>query len=177
MRSRQLCRFSAIAIVLAILVYSSFRSQLHTHNVMPILHDLNPSDGKTIHHREEELERTDGVPEVHNDGEKEQSKSGRSERELSILMQRRISYLQNPSDCNSTKKLVCSFTNRCGFGCLMHQVVLCFIMAYATERTLVMDRSIGWLYSSKGFETAFLPVSNCTIAEKLSCKYPVYDHF
>ena len=85
-------------------------------------------------------------------------------RDLSILMQKRINYLQNPANCTSAKKLACSFhRNRCGFGCLMHQVAFCFVLAYATERTLVID-SGGWRYSSEGWEGAFLPVSNCTIA-------------
>ena len=88
----------------------------------------------------------------------------RTERELSILMQKRIDYLQNPANCTSAKKLLCSFVNNpCGFACLIHQVVFCFIMAYATERTVVIDAA-GWIYTSEGWETAFLPVSKCTIA-------------
>ena len=114
----------------------------------------------------------DAVPDVHS--EAEQNGRARAVRELSKLMQKRISYLQNPANCTSAKKLVCSLVIRgCGFGCLMHQVVFCFVMAYATERTLVMD-SAGWIYSSEGWETAFLPVSKCSVTKKsLGSKYAV----
>ena len=117
----------------------------------------------------------DAVPEVHN--EAEQNGRARAVRELSVLMQKRISYLQNPANCTSAKKLVCSFMIRgptgCGFGCLIHQVVFCFIMAYATERTLVIDTA-GWIYSSEGWETAFLPVSKCSVdMNSLGSKYLV----
>ena len=54
------------------------------------------------------------------------------------LMQRRLHHLQNPKDCDSARKLVCSLTKPCGFGCQMHHVMYCFIVAYATERTLIL---------------------------------------
>lgn len=38
-------------------------------------------------------------------------------RELSDLVQRRFYHLQNPSDCNTAKKLTCSLNKGCGFGC------------------------------------------------------------
>ena len=129
------------------------------------------SDGKTVQKVGKQLERTDAVSKVPD--EKEQNRRERTERDLSILMQKRINYLQNPPNCTSAKKLACSFhRNRCGFGCLMHQVAFCFILAYATERTLVID-SKGWRYSSEGWKVAFLPVSNCTIAEgSVRSEYP-----
>ena len=58
---------------------------------------------------------------------------------LSDLMQRRLHHLQNPSDCASARKLVCSLSKACGFGCQMHHAMYCFIVAYATERTLVLQ--------------------------------------
>ena len=153
-------------------------------NVLPISHDVI-SDGETKRKPEkasvslsdgakrtgDELERPDAMAGVHD--ETEQTWIEKTQRELSILMQKRIRYLQNPADCTSAKKLLCYFlSNKCGFACLMHQVVFCFIMAYATERTLVMD-SAGWRYSSEGWETAFLPVSNCTIVRRnFSSKCP-----
>ena len=80
---------------------------------------------------------------------------------LSSLVQRRIHHLQNPVDCQSAKKLVCSLNKGCGYGCQMHHVLYCFLVAYATERTLIIDSS-GWRYSSKGWSGYFQPVSdNC----------------
>ena len=138
---------SALTIAFAVLVYVSSL----------LLHVPNVSDGGAKH--------VSVVPsKVQNQNRRERTEL----RDLSILMQKRINYLQNPANCTSAKKLACSFhRNRCGFGCLMHQVAFCFILAYATERTLVID-SGGWRYSSEGWEGAFLPVSKCTIARRSS---------
>ena len=83
-------------------------------------------------------------------------------RELTQLMKRRIHYLQNPPDCGSAKKLVCQLAKTCGFGCQMHHVAYCFIMAYATERTLVLDSS-NWRYSAEGWSAVFLPLSDTCV--------------
>ena len=165
---------SALAVVYAALVFVTislgllllYREWQPRRNADFRSSSLIPTDGLVI----------EAVPDVH--CETEQNRSARTERELSILMQRIISYLQNPENCTSAKKLVCSFViSDCGFGCLMHQVVFCFIMAYATERTLVMD-SAGWRYSSEGLETAFLPVSKCSVSKKnLKSKNPVYIQY
>ena len=82
--------------------------------------------------------------------------------ELVSLMDARLKYLQNPADCKSAKKLVCYIAKACGFGCQMHHVSYCFIMAYATKRTLILDSS-NWKYSPRGWSAIFQPVSStCT---------------
>ncbi|KAH8287618.1 hypothetical protein KR054_010905 [Drosophila jambulina] len=80
-------------------------------------------------------------------------------RDLSDLVQRRLHYLQNPSDCQNARKLVCKLNKGCGYGCQLHHVVYCFIVAYATERTLIL-KSRGWRYHKGGWEEVFQPVSN-----------------
>ena len=55
------------------------------------------------------------------------------------MMQRRLHHLQNPKDCSSARKLVCSLTKACGFGCQMHHTMYCFMVAYASERTLILQ--------------------------------------
>lgn len=56
----------------------------------------------------------------------------------------------------------------CGYGCQLHHVVYCFIMAYATERTLIL-KSKGWRYHKGGWDEVFLPLSNtCSTAEGAS---------
>lgn len=56
----------------------------------------------------------------------------------------------------------------CGFGCQLHHVVYCFIMAYATERTLIL-KSKGWRYHKQGWEEVFHPISeSCTTSEGTS---------
>ncbi|XP_043065884.1 alpha-(1,6)-fucosyltransferase-like [Drosophila bipectinata] len=79
--------------------------------------------------------------------------------ELSDLVQRRLHHLQNPRDCQNARKLVCKLNKGCGYGCQLHHVVYCFIVAYATERTLIL-KSRGWRYHKGGWEEVFQPVSN-----------------
>ncbi len=88
---------------------------------------------------------------------------------LGDLMERRLRYLQNPSNCSAAKKLVCSIAKTCGFGCQLHHVTYCFILAYATERTLVIN-SRGWQYSEHGWESAFLPPSSTCTMENTGIK-------
>lgn len=84
--------------------------------------------------------------------------------DLSNLVQSRFKKLQNPSDCKSAKKLVCSLNKGCGYGCQLHHVVYCFMVAYGTERTLVL-KSKGWRYHKAGWEEVFQPISEtCTSA-------------
>lgn len=78
--------------------------------------------------------------------------------ELSNLVQKRFHHLQNPPDCAKARKLVCKINKGCGYGCQLHHTVYCFIMAYATERTLILN-SKGWRYHKGGWEEIFMPVS------------------
>ena len=79
------------------------------------------------------------------------------------LLQKRLEYLQNPTDCRWSRQLACNVAKGCGFGCQMHHVAYCFIMAYATERTLILDSS-NWRYCrTNGWGCVFKPISqNCT---------------
>ncbi|XP_031449247.1 alpha-(1,6)-fucosyltransferase isoform X3 [Phasianus colchicus] len=83
-------------------------------------------------------------------------------KDLTDLVQRRITYLQNPKDCSKAKKLVCNINKGCGYGCQLHHVVYCFMIAYGTQRTLILE-SQNWRYATGGWETVFRPVSeSCT---------------
>ena len=85
--------------------------------------------------------------------------------ELSQLVQRRFDYLQNPKDCKTARKLMCELSKPCGYGCLIHHIGFCFIVAYATERTMILQ-SESWSFAeNKGWNSLFLPISNtCTEA-------------
>ena len=86
-------------------------------------------------------------------------------KELSAGVQERLHFLQNPEDCSKARKLVCDLNDECGFGCSIHHAVYCLMVAYATERILILN-STGWIYDEKGFESVFLPLSeSCTEAE------------
>ncbi|XP_069064997.1 alpha-(1,6)-fucosyltransferase [Pleurodeles waltl] len=83
-------------------------------------------------------------------------------KDLTELVQRRITYVQNPKDCSKAKKLVCNINKGCGYGCQLHHVVYCFMIAYGTQRTLILE-SQSWRYATGGWETVFKPVSEtCT---------------
>ncbi|KAK2104354.1 Alpha-(1,6)-fucosyltransferase [Saguinus oedipus] len=70
--------------------------------------------------------------------------------------------LLNPKDCSKAKKLVCNINKGCGYGCQLHHVVYCFMIAYGTQRTLILE-SQNWRYATGGWETVFRPVSEtCT---------------
>ena len=47
---------------------------------------------------------------------------------------------------------------KCGFGCELHHLVDCLILAYATERTFVLNAT-GWIYDKNGWENIFMPLS------------------
>ncbi|CAG9765491.1 unnamed protein product [Ceutorhynchus assimilis] len=82
--------------------------------------------------------------------------------ELSDLVQKRFEFLQNPQDCSNARKLVCSLNKGCGYGCQLHHTVYCFMVAYGTQRTLIL-KSKGWRYHKSGWEEIFLPLSDtCT---------------
>lgn len=82
--------------------------------------------------------------------------------EMAKKVQKHLHELQNPSNCEISKKLVCDLTKGCGFGCQMHHILYCFIAAYYSKRTLILE-SVGWQYNSRGFEQYFRPLSDsCT---------------
>lgn len=77
---------------------------------------------------------------------------------LAHHVQKKFNQLQNPPDCNSRKKIICDMGKSCGFGCQMHHVMYCFITAYFTNRTMILQ-SNGWRYNQKGYEAYFKPLS------------------
>ncbi|VVC25203.1 Hypothetical protein CINCED_3A016224 [Cinara cedri] len=77
---------------------------------------------------------------------------------LSSLVQNRLDDLQNPAECSKAKQLVCNLKKKCSFGCQLHHIVYCFIVAYATRRTFVLD-SENWSYAAK-WQNIFFPLSD-----------------
>ena len=73
-------------------------------------------------------------------------------------------YFKNPTDCGNSQQLLCKLNKGCGFGCQFHHLIYCFMIAFGTQRTLILD-SKNWRYNSDGWETIFQPVSDtCTNA-------------
>ncbi|XP_041468752.1 alpha-(1,6)-fucosyltransferase-like isoform X2 [Lytechinus variegatus] len=79
-------------------------------------------------------------------------------KELTKLVQQRLRYVQNPKDCSKVKKISCNIRIPCGYGCQLHHVTYCLLVAFATGRTLVLD-SKGMKYAKEGLDKYFLPLS------------------
>ena len=85
--------------------------------------------------------------------------------QLSQLVQKRFYYLQNPKNCKTARKLICDLSKPCGYGCLIHHIGFCFIVAYATQRTMILQSESWYFAENKGWDSVFLPLSNtCTEA-------------
>ena len=83
--------------------------------------------------------------------------------ELAQLVQKRLYYLQNPKDCKAARKLICDLRQPCGFGCVISHIGYCFIVAYATQRTMILKPQSWHHYANKQWNSVFLPISNtCT---------------
>ena len=87
---------------------------------------------------------------------------------LSEMVQKRIYTLQNPQNCSNARYSVCRIDKGCGIGCELHHIVHCFIVSYATERTLIID-SRHWNYNKGGnggsFEDIFKPLSDSCVID------------
>ena len=82
--------------------------------------------------------------------------------ELTKIVQQRFHDLQNPKDCENTKKVICDLNKACGFGCQVHHVMYCFITSFFTNRVMILE-SKNWRYNPAGFEAYFKPMSDsCT---------------
>ncbi|BHF57668.1 Alpha-(1,6)-fucosyltransferase [Sparganum proliferum] len=80
--------------------------------------------------------------------------------ELGDSLQSKLYALQHPPDCNRAKFLVMDINKLCGFGCQIHHAVHCFVLAYATNRTMLLSNS-KWSYSNHGFSSVFEDLSSC----------------
>ncbi|KAK0087758.1 hypothetical protein PV325_000136 [Microctonus aethiopoides] len=117
--------------------------------------DIDDAIKNTWEHKKSLMNDLDKLMDADGHGEWREKES----RELSDLVQRRFYHLQNPSDCNTAKKLTCSLNKGCGFGCQIHHLTYCFLVAYGTERTLIL-KSKGWRYHKDGWESVFKPLSD-----------------
>ncbi|KAF0750977.1 alpha-1,6-fucosyltransferase-like [Aphis craccivora] len=85
---------------------------------------------------------------------------------LSTLVKKRLRILQTSEDCSKVKKLACNLISdrqSCGYGCRLHHIVNCMVVAYATNRILVLDNPQNWGFTSGGLTKLFFPLSNtCT---------------
>ncbi|CAH8578716.1 unnamed protein product [Schistosoma rodhaini] len=57
---------------------------------------------------------------------------------LSQRLQKKIQEQQNPADCKMAKYVTFDYTNLCGFGCSMHQLMFCLQLAFENDRVLIV---------------------------------------
>ncbi|VDK86038.1 unnamed protein product [Litomosoides sigmodontis] len=85
---------------------------------------------------------------------------------ISTIFQKHFDKMQNPSDCKAVRILICDLNKQCGFGCQLHHVTYCFIVAYGSNRTLVLtDDGRTWNYAANGWTAAFRPITKCSFSE------------
>lgn len=97
----------------------------------------------------EDLSRLDHLEQIRN----------QTAKKLSAIIQKRLHKLQHPEDCKTAKKLVCTLKSSCGYGCQIHEVLFCFMTAYATKRTLIIN-SNSWPYLIRNWNTYFEDISS-----------------
>ena len=80
---------------------------------------------------------------------------------LSGIVQARIYRLQHPKDCQTARKLVTSLSH-CGYTSQVHRLMVVFMYAYASNRTLIfVDK--GWWFNTKQkneWEDFHIPLSD-----------------
>ncbi len=66
---------------------------------------------------------------------------------LSKLIQARLNALQNPSKpCVNVKRVTYYINENCGYGCQIHRLARCFLIAYILDRTMILISGIFFLY-------------------------------
>ncbi|CAD6186697.1 unnamed protein product [Caenorhabditis auriculariae] len=124
------------------------------------------SDEITAAHVEEQMISLMGASERLDDADQFADTRSETLAKIASDIQKSIENLQNPSVCKNARALLCNLDKECGFGCQLHHVSYCFIMAFATSRTLVLRRDgTTWRYSTNGWSAVFMPLSNCTYEE------------
>lgn len=115
------------------------------------------------------LKDISGLAEVDNYSKWRQQES----ESLSILVQSRLEEIQNPPNWFTARQLVCKIEKNCGFGCQLHHIVYCFIVAYSTERMLILDYYKYWRYGDV-WPNIFLPLGDTsTLLKNISVvKWP-----
>jgi len=78
--------------------------------------------------------------------------------QLSRYFQEHLKKSQNPDKCEDARFLVCYFNStRNGWACMMHHVIFCLMVAFASKRVLLLDKP----QEMFGFDNHFVPLTNC----------------
>lgn len=93
----------------------------------------------------------------------------RAARKLAQEVQADLRRRQNPVSCKKSGKLLCKLANDWGFAAGVHEILWCFVSAYYTNRTVIMDTK-NWSYLGNAdnqelWTTIFRPISKCTLPQ------------
>ncbi|VDP09003.1 unnamed protein product [Heligmosomoides polygyrus] len=82
---------------------------------------------------------------------------------ITDVIQAKIHRILNVKCCiRLFRVLLCNLDKQCGFGCQLHHVAFCFVTAFGSERTMVLNNDgASWRYSKQGWLGAFLPITRC----------------
>ncbi|KAH9578487.1 Alpha-(1,6)-fucosyltransferase [Schistosoma haematobium] len=79
---------------------------------------------------------------------------------LSQRLQEKIQKQQNPSDCKKAKYVTLDFTNLCGLGCRIHQLMYCLQLALENERVFVLKKHHSGDIFREWLHQSMLPLSD-----------------
>ncbi|KAF8385778.1 fut-8 [Pristionchus pacificus] len=144
----------------------------------------NKTDRKSVaNHLENQLLSLIGLSYQFSEVDQAEEWRRKSLANLTQHIQTTIDRIQNPSNCSKAKILVCNLDKQCGFGCQLHHVAYCFVVAFGEGRTLVMEGDgKEWRihfgapytgYSHNGWTSTFLPVTSCTVKDVIAGSGPV----
>lgn len=92
---------------------------------------------------------------------------------ITDVIQAKIHRMQHPDDCKKARVLLCNLDKQCGFGCQLHHVAFCFVTAFGSERTMVLNNDgASWRYSKQGWLGAFLPITRCKYDDVIESEAP-----
>ncbi|RCN52095.1 hypothetical protein ANCCAN_01883 [Ancylostoma caninum] len=88
-------------------------------------------------------------------------------RSITDIIQKELNTSQHIDDCSKVKFLGCSLPGSCGFGCQVHHLTYCLLVAFASSRVLVIRKN-AWGYHREGWAGAFHPPSTCQLPEEVN---------
>ncbi|EYB91841.1 hypothetical protein Y032_0201g1732 [Ancylostoma ceylanicum] len=86
-------------------------------------------------------------------------------RSITDAIQKELNTSQHPGECSNAKFLGCSLPGTCGFGCQVHHLTYCLLVAFASNRVLFIRRG-GWGYHREGWTGAFRFPNTCELPEE-----------
>ncbi|KAF7633600.1 GT23 domain-containing protein [Meloidogyne graminicola] len=97
---------------------------------------------------------------------------------LSEKIQSIIDLLQNPMDCSKARIIVCPImAEKCGLGCLIHQIGYCLALGSRSGRTVILDSDETKIYGFNiKWNELFEPITNCSFEKHVKPFLPLNNY-